>query len=64
VAKVNKLNKKSGYKTTRVVNCLQNEKIVNFGGHYGLVVQWIEYQIPVLRVEGTSPSEITVIKPL
>lgn len=27
--------------------------------HHGLVVQWIEYQIPVLRVEGSSPSEVT-----
>ncbi len=27
--------------------------------HHGLVVQWIEYQIPVLRVEGSNPSEVT-----
>ena len=25
----------------------------------GSVVQWIEYQIPVLRVEGSSPSGVT-----
>ena len=35
-----------------------NRKLSNFAGH-GSVVQWIEYQIPVLRVEGSSPSGVT-----
>lgn len=32
--------------------------------HHGLVVQWIEYQIPVLRVEGSNPSEVTKSLPM
>lgn len=37
----------------------QSGRFSIFAVRYGSVVQWIEYQIPVLRVGGSSPFGVT-----